>query len=429
MFSKLRFRLIDVLRRTNSLAILRELEAIQYEAPASINERMLRLKDRYFSALKKGAPLFKPYGQFDELPFIDKTYANAHRHSLENPSFSGKRFRKKTGGSTGEPFVYSTGSASQSCLWASILLSWRVAGYKVGEPVAFLAGTALFGTGFRQRAYYWLMNATLLSAFDMSDARMGEYAAAIASKKARILYGYASAIHRLALYLLACPSHPEFTLRGVICTAEALTETMRSDIEAAFGAPCFSQYGCNDAGVSAFECEHKRGFHLITTRCYPEVLEGGRFIATDLLNDAFFLPRYDTGDLVEMSTEPCPCGRGFPVIARVVGRNNDFVVDTCGHACHSEFFTHMFREDSHISAYQIVFNSRDLVVNLHTKADGGDWSGYTKRISESLNFDSVRFVENMPFQLATNGKRRFVVSTDRELGELFNPLPMATCSR
>ena len=139
-----------------------------------------------------------------------------------------------------------------------------MAGYRLGEPVAFLAGSALFGAGGKQRLYYRLMNVRLLSAFDLSAARLAQYAVTVA--RCRLLYGYASAIHRLAQHLLTSPVRPAFALRGIVCTAEVLTDTMRGDIEQAFGVPCFNQYGCNDAGVSAYECERLSGFHLVSAR-------------------------------------------------------------------------------------------------------------------------------------------------------------------
>lgn len=414
----LRFWLIDLARGTHALRLLTQLEKDQYK-----NSEVLRLEmqdncDSYFKLLKKQTRLFADIDSFSDLPVIDKGFAKANRSQLENSSFRGKRIRKKTGGSTGEPFVYFTGQRSQSFLWASILLSWRVTGYQLGEPVAFLAGSSLFGNGFKQRIYYSLMNASLLTAFDMTPETMHSYLEIIAKRKIRLIYGYAHAIHRLAQFANSRGEKPEYLLRGVVCTAEVLTEQMRSDIESAFGVACFSQYGCNDAGVSAYECEEKRGFHLITSRCFPEVLDGGRFVSTDMSNDVMFLPRYDTGDLVEMSETQCACGRGFPLISRVVGRSNDLVVDLDGRAVHSEFFTHMFREDSRITAFQILFNSREISINFHTHSPGGDFSEYLQRIRNQMRFESYHLVENEPFRLPGNGKHRFVMRADGSLEQV-----------
>jgi phenylacetate-CoA ligase len=406
------FFLIDVARRTSVLDLLCQLESIQFESPVVIQQRQKQSLVNYFDALRRCIPLYANYDSFEQLPLIDKAFANRHRECLMNPTYSGKRVRKKTGGSTGEPFVYFTGTPSQSYLWAGILLSWRAAGYQLGEPVAFLAGSSLFSSGYKEMVYYKLMNVSLFSAFDLSQERMRSYAEAMASGGFRLVYGYASAIYQLAQHILASPKRPRFNLRGVVCTAEVLTPTMREIIETAFGAPCLNQYGCNDGGVSAYECERKQGLHLITTRSYPEVLESGKLISTDLSNQTFFLPRYDTGDLVVMDENPCPCGRGFPLIREVIGRNDDLVSDQEGNTVHFMFFAYMFREDSRISAFQVLYDERRLVINLHCYKTDNEWSSYLKRTREALKFEHIDFLENHSFVLPASGKHRFVMRVD-----------------
>ncbi|SCX48933.1 phenylacetate-CoA ligase [Nitrosospira sp. Nsp1] len=405
------FFLIDMMRRTSALDLLCQLESVQFESPVTIQQRQKQSLTNYFDTLRDCIPLYANYHSFEQLPVIDKAFANRHRECLMNPGYSGKRIRKKTGGSTGEPFVYFTGTSSQSYLWAGILLSWRVTGYRLGEPVAFFAGSSLFGTGYKEKVYHKLMNITLFSAFDLSQERMRSYAEAIASGGFRLLYGYASAIYQLARHILGS-RRLRFALRGIVCTAEVLTPVMRETIETAFSAPCLNQYGCNDGGVSAYECELKQGLHLITTRSYPEVLESGKLISTDLSNQTFFLPRYDTGDLVVMDDNPCPCGRGFPLIREVIGRSNDLVFDQAGSTVHSEFFTHMFREDGRILAFQVLYDRCNLVVNLHCREAENAWLIYRKRIQAALVFDNISFVENLSFVPMANGKHRFVMRVD-----------------
>ncbi|MES2317540.1 MAG: hypothetical protein V4631_08590 [Pseudomonadota bacterium] len=406
---RLRFGLIDLMRGTRALALLRELEQLQFAPPVLLAARQRARRDAYAALVRSNSALYAAHAGFDQFPLIDKAYAQAHRSALRNGAYRGKLVRKKTGGSTGEPFVYLTGVRSQSYLWASILLSWTVAGYRLGEPVAILAGSALFGSGRKQKMYYALMNARLLSAFDLSAARMDDWCARIV--RCRLLYGYAAAIHRLALHILARGAGHAFGLRAVVCTAEVLTPAMRDSIELAFGAPCFNQYGCNDAGLAAYECERRDGLHLITERCWHEVQADGRLVSTDLANDAFFLPRYDSGDRVALAGAPCPCGRGFPLISAVLGRANDMVADPQGNAVHSEFFTHLFREDARIAAFQVLYDERELVVVVQC-GPAFTQQSYLERIGAALRFASIRFEMNRPFLAIANGKHRFVMKVE-----------------
>jgi phenylacetate-CoA ligase len=50
----------------------------------------------------------------------------------------------------------------------------------------------------------------------------------------------------------------------------------------------------------------------------------GRVVITDLHNFATPLLRYEIGDLAEVAP-PCPCGRGLPSLARVVGRRRNLL--------------------------------------------------------------------------------------------------------
>ena len=123
---------------------------------------------------------------------------------------------------------------------------------------------------------------------------------------------------------------------------------------------------------------------------------------------------FDTGDLVRMSGRVCACGRGLPLIDEVIGRQNDVVVDARGAAVHSEFFTHLFREDGRIQSFQVLFDDEALVVNLHAsglpEAERQRLAApYRERLAASLSFPVVRFEFDLPFVVPANGKHRFVM--------------------
>lgn len=421
LISEFGFWLIDLLRGINSLALYNQLKREQFLPAAELAKIQQQRLMTYVQQASASVPFYSGKKAYLEFPVINKEVINANKQQFFSSAYKGKLFQKKTGGSTGEPFVYFTGVESQSYLWAGILLAWDAAGYRLGDKVAFVAGSSIFNSGFKQKVYYGLMNVTLMSAFNLTAERADQYIAALVSKRVRFVYGYASAIHQIALRVLQGNARPAFSLRAIICTAEMLTDAMRADIGKAFGCPVFNQYGCNDAGVSAFECEQHQGFHLISSRAYIEVDAAGRLLATDLANDAFMVARYDTGDLVQMAEKPCACGRGLPVISRVVGRSNDMVVDASGKSTHSEFFTHLFREDSSIRAFQVLFNRKQLIVNIHSDvSDASAYQHYLKTISANLDFGRYELVLNGEFEFMANRKRKFVM----RVADDYQPAPV-----
>ena len=110
-------------------------------------------------------------------------------------------------------------------------------------------------------------------------------------------------------------------------------------IESAWGATCFDHAGATEVGPWAFDCEAQTGaihlneaefiFEVIDPQSAEPLAEGvrGELVITNLGRECMPMLRYRTGDLVEMTTEPCPCGRGFARInGGVLGRSDDMII-------------------------------------------------------------------------------------------------------
>lgn len=110
-------------------------------------------------------------------------------------------------------------------------------------------------------------------------------------------------------------------------------------IEDAWGATCFDHAGATEAGAWAFDCEAQTGaihlneaefiFEVIDPQSGEPIGEGqrGELVITNLGRACMPVLRYRTGDLVELTTEPCPCGRSFARIkGGIVGRTDDMII-------------------------------------------------------------------------------------------------------
>jgi phenylacetate-CoA ligase len=405
------FWLIDLARRTVVLGTLRRLDAEQWLSPETLAAHSRMQVVAHFEEVRKHVPYYRNFSRFEDVPVTTKDVVRASVDVFLNRTIPEADWvRKKTGGSTGEPFVYYTSRLSQSFLWAGILLAWKSAGYTLGEPVGFVAGSSVFGDqSWKQKLYYRLMNVNLYSAFDMTESAMTLYLKSMQRRKIRLLYGYGSAIQRLSQHARASKIEIP-SLRACVTTAEVLTAVMRDDIETGFGCPVFDQYGVNDAGVSAFECDRHRGLHLIVSRCFYEMTASGGLLSTDVTNDVMPLLRYDTGDRVRLSSIRCTCGRGYPLIESVDGRANDGVVAEDGNWVHSEFFTHMFREEQGIRKFQIVQRAdRAIEIRIAGKIPA-DVEQFEAALHRRLGNLEIVWTNASDFVLTSAGKMRFVVS-------------------
>lgn len=408
--ARLKFYLVDLLSGTSIAATLKTLRSQQYFSRQELKAIQQEKLNRLMHLAKTTVPFYKNADCYETLPILTKDEVRSHPQLFLSSSNKERLIKKATGGSTGAPFDYFVTRQSFSWMWAGLLLSWETAGYKRGDKVAFLAGSSLYKTSWKHRLFYNLLNIDVMPASPLNDEVMERYAEQLIQSKATILYGYAYALNTMACYLNKKTGKLFPHLKGIVSTAELLSNSARVNIEKAFGVKVFNQYGCNEAGVSAYECRHHR-LHLISTRSYFETDEKGALISTDLSNDGFVMMKYNTTDIVEISDEPCTCGRNFPVINKLVGRLNDVLVDMEGQVLHASFFGMALSKDTCIQQYQVTFTNNALNLNIHS-VDYNESYFYKKYMpvfKKHAHFEHYSISLNMPFEKTANGKHREVV--------------------
>jgi len=193
-------------------------------------------------------------------------------------------------------------------------------------------------------------------------------------------------------YLLTFPSNLESlirlsqerqvrpaSLREVATVGEALDEEVRKACETVWGVPLVDAYSAQEFGYIAVQCPDHRGrhYHVNAEMILVEIVneEGapvapgdvGRLVLTDLHNFATPLIRYEIGDLAELGA-PCGCGRGLPMVARVLGRTRNMLVLPSGEKICPRFTFESFLFSLPIKQFQVIQESRqNLVVRLVTE--------------------------------------------------------------
>lgn len=123
-------------------------------------------------------------------------------------------------------------------------------------------------------------------------------------------------------------------LRNVITFGESLPAGLRATCHAAWGAGVKDMYSAEEMGYMALQCPDHEHYHVQSENVLLEVLrddgtpcepgEIGRVVVTPLHNFAMPLLRYANGDHAEVGP-PCPCGRGLPVLSRIMGRGRNML--------------------------------------------------------------------------------------------------------
>jgi len=409
-----RFWIIDAFRGTNIIATLTKLREEQYLDNITLS---CLSQSHYKEFIRKVIPAtdyYKNLGTSIISSVLTKDIIRKNTTAFFSKSFTKKKYAKGTGGSTGAPLVYYTTNEAQSFMWAGILLSWETLGYQLGDKIAFVAGTSLGKSDFQHATFHRLMNVTTYSAYHLNDSNIQSYLIRIIKSKTKIIYGYATAINRLAEYILKNQKAYIFSdLKGIVTTAEILNDKHRDNIGRAFNVKVHNQYGCNEAGISAFECDFGN-LHYINTATKIEFDNEGNVLATNMVNKAFPMIRYFTGDKFDVIDNiSCPCKRGYPVIENFMGRTCDLVVDKKNKVIHSAFFSVLFRNNKHIEQFQVQFNADKITIYLQLDSNilpKEMFAHYLNVIKSNMEFDEYAIEINAPFLEAENAKHRYVIN-------------------
>lgn len=180
---------------------------------------------------------------------------------------------------------------------------------------------------------------------------------------------YPSVLHAL-LRRIAATGSVLPALREVRTISEVLSPGTRGLCRDVLEVPIVDAYSAQEVGYIALQCPVHEHYHVQAERLLVEVLrdddtpcapgETGRVVVTDLHNLATPILRYELGDYAEVG-RPCPCGRGLPVLARIIGRRRNMLVYPDGRTSWP-VFTVACREAVRFRDLQLVQLRRDALV-------------------------------------------------------------------
>lgn len=163
----------------------------------------------------------------------------------------------------------------------------------------------------------------------------------------------------------------------------ASVPNVKRRIEEAWGARCFDHAGATEVGAWAFDCQAEDGaihlnelefiFEVIDPNTCAPVDEGvrGELVITTLGRPGMPVLRYRTGDLVELTTEPCACGRTLARIkGGVLGRADDMLT-VRGVNLYPAAIDNLVRSIPAITEYEVeirrVAEMDDLLLKVETE--------------------------------------------------------------
>ncbi len=430
LVSRVVFPLIEYAKRKPTRARLRELERSQWLPPETIRARQLERLRQHLDFAYREVPyytrLFDEHGvkpaamerleDLARIPCLTKDIIRSRFADLQPRNRPRHVQAISSGGSTGAPVRVLVDMDRMAFTDAARLRAhrWFEVGMGAREVVLWGSSIELTAQDRIRRLRDRLINSRLLSAFDLSEQALDHYAEVIRRERPQKLFGYASALHRLAAYLQRTgwvrePGWP----RAVFTTAEPLYDFQRATIEAVFGCPVSVEYGCRETGFVAAQCP-AGGLHIAAEGLVVEALEDGELVLTHLDARAMPLIRYRTGDVGSFVDGPCSCGRGLPRLGPIQGRVTDFIVTPRGKVMHALALIYVLREAPGVTEFQVVQDRVDHLTLTLVPGQGFSPSAQatvTSRLSNLLD-DAVQIdvtlADSIPHP--SSGKHRHVIS-------------------
>ncbi|OGQ96336.1 MAG: hypothetical protein A2521_10835 [Deltaproteobacteria bacterium RIFOXYD12_FULL_57_12] len=196
-----------------------------------------------------------------------------------------------------------------------------------------------------------------------SNTDIGLQAAWLLDKNPDYFLSYPSNLKELADYFIKSGLKLP-RLREIRTMGEVVDENVRAICQQAWDVPLADIYTAQEIGYIALQCpQHAENYHVQSENLLVEVLndhnqacrpgEIGKVAVTTLHNYAMPLIRYEVGDYAEVGT-PCPCGRGLPVLSRVLGRQRNMLVLPDGRRIWPTFGVSTWAQDLPIIQFQFV---------------------------------------------------------------------------
>jgi phenylacetate-CoA ligase len=159
-------------------------------------------------------------------------------------------------------------------------------------------------------------------------------------------------------------------LRQALSFGGTLPDDAHEVVRRAWNVGLADVYTAEEVGYIALQCPVSGHYHVQSENLIVEILgDGGRpcapgeigtVVLTTLHNHAMPLIRYEIGDYAEAGG-PCACGRGLPVIRRILGRKRNMLALPGGRVQWPSFPSDRWSHAAPVRQLQVIQESLELI--------------------------------------------------------------------
>lgn len=357
------------------LAMLFQLEQSQWLSAESLRQRQMNQAALVLRHAVETVPFYREHhgdlaaGALDEaswqsLPILERSDIQDNFESLKStrpPEGHGRTVVYGSSGSSGRPITvlgtevtrhYWKVLTLRDQIWHGRDFSGKLASIRSKVRRANLPGWYHPGDGLLTGP------CCLLNINEDIDAQLDW----LASENPDYLLTFPSNLYALARRALERGIRPK-NLREVRTFGETLRPDLRALCQRAWGSGLTDLYSAEEVGYIALQCPQDEHYHVQAENLLVEVLdqqgkpcrpgEIGSVVVTTLHNFAMPLIRYRLRDFAEVGSA-CDCGRGLPVLKRIVGRQRNMLTLPDGRRHWPSFPGAAWTEVAPVRQFQLV---------------------------------------------------------------------------
>lgn len=324
------------------------------------------------------------YRDRTDFPIVDKNEIQSNIQSfISNDYDKNDLIKITTSGSYGTPSTFYRNKRKKLNQIVDVLYFGKLNHYFFGVKHGFIRGVS------KSKSSLFLQNEIHLDPKNLNDKAMASYYVQL--KKVTHLVGFPSVILNFIDFCNKYKLKRLENIKGITCTAEALTVPDRNKISEFFGCPVLTRYASEEVGIIANRYP-KENFYRVNSssvkvdlykfesdQLQEDGLEG-RIVVTDLYSHAMPLINYDTGDTGVMGTEIIN-GQKISVIRQITGRIVEQLYDINDEVISPFSINVLLKDYNKVGQFQFIQTGHAKYTLLVTGQFDDD---YSSKLIESL---------------------------------------------
>lgn len=297
-------------------------------------------------------------------------------------------------------------------------------GYTLGKKTAWFSGKNLVTQKDIEKGicshYDFVNKIRFYSTFLINEKNFDVYWKSLNEFQPEFLVGFPSSVFEICQIAKTKGLKYKGKAKIFFPTAETVLSEHRKVITEVLGCKLVDQYASSEGAPFILECS-AGNLHIHPLTGIFEVVDdnlkptqAGQILVTSFTTHGTPLIRYRIGDSITLadSTKKCACGSIFPLVERIEGRTNDYILSPTHGKVNLGNISNSTKDTKGIVCFQLIQDKVDHVevkIVVNNEFDNEQESNFISSLRERVGNDiqlNIRYVESI--EKEKSGKFRIV---------------------